>query len=86
MATMTQRKARELAREYVQGELSYRQLAEKHGFTKGQVNYVGSRNHWATARAIWRGRMMRDALDAPRGEASIVCDKTQSASPQDVSA
>ena len=75
---MTQKKARELGAEYVQGDLSFRQLAEKPGFTTGQVNDVGSRNKWTRARAVWRSQMMRDALDAPRGNVSIVHDEMQS--------
>lgn len=53
---------RRLANEYVTGDLSFRELAEKYGYTKGQVNHHGSRNHWAAARAAYRDRKMRDAV------------------------
>ena len=54
----------ELAREYIQGDLSYRQLAEKYGLTKGQVNWIGSSYGWHVAREARREKAMAEAMDS----------------------
>lgn len=52
----------ELAREYIQGDLSYRQLAEKYGLTKGQINWIGSSYGWHIAREARREKAMAEAM------------------------
>lgn len=56
----------ELEAEYVSSDLSYRELAERHGLAKSRVAKVGAENRWVEKRKVYRTNVAQSSLQNAR--------------------